>query len=600
VKHTHIRYLPLLVLILTIGPLAFAQAPPAPISPPGGPPPAAPVISVTSATDCSGMGPRETICAAPGGKTPISLTALLNGTVTLAAVRGFDTSPVYEINNDTGRTTFTLTFNGTLAYNQTPSCQATGAFGGNLCTIAGPLGTAVTGQSYGPPPGIMPGQFWNPNVEVTFSGIPAGNFDLTFTGFFDGDVGWFEPQCVMTTIPGTQDATWPPACPDQSVSVYPPFTGDGVNGWSVNLQNDFWNYSYAEEENPNETLAQMQTDYGTSLGTWYSTDNFPTGETAIATAPDSDVIYLSDPPAVNSFSYIYSSFADDLNANPNTDAEFAYDIWLNGYADEVMIWNDISNRGGPDYYGGCTPNLTAKDIQFGGTNGVPINDWNLSICGSEHIWELESEYLPASGTYSGGTAYGTGETVNQGNGYVYGITAGSVDIQAMLQWLMTHGTTNNGVLTPYIPTTSTLDQIEYTVEVASTGGVDENFVVSNFSLTEAPPAPSSALAFAFAPASSVAFRGNLGIITVYVPAEALLKSPSVPVTLSISGPGDYRRRRDWTIASSADVASFNLTRLAFTTPGTYTITAGSPDTASATATFSVAGLPSPPSGSPTP
>jgi hypothetical protein len=159
---------------------------------------------------------------------------------------------------------------------------------------------------------------------------------------------------------------------------------------------------------------------------------------------------------------------------------------------------------------------------------------------------------------------------------------------------MTHGTTNNGVLTPYIPTTSTLDQIEYTVEVASTGGVDENFIVSNFSLTEAPPTPSSALAFAFAPASSVPVRGNLGIITVYVPAEALLKSPSVPVTLSITGPGDFRRRQSWTISSSADVASFNLRRLAFTTPGVYTITASSSSTANATATFSVAGPPAPP------
>ena len=422
-KNSHIRYFLFVMLILTFSPLAFAQAPP---------PPVPPVIRVTSATECSGMGLGGTICSAPGSKTPISLTALVNGTVTLASVRGLNHSPVYEIDNDTGRTTFTMTFNGTLAYNQTPSCETTGAFGGNLCTISGPLGEAVTGQPYGPPPGLKPGQSWNPNAEITFSGIPAGNFDLAFSGFSDGDMGWFEPQCVMTTIPGTQDATWPPACPDQSVSTFPPFSGNGVNGWSVNLQNDFWNSSYAESENPTETLAQMQTNIVTSLADWYSTDNFPTGETAIATAPDSDVIYLSDPPAVNSFNYIYSSFSDDLNANPNTDSEFAYDIWLNGYGDQVMLWNYISNRGGPDYYGGCTGTLTAQDIPFGGTNGVPINYRAFSICGSEHIWELESEYLPASGTYSGGTTYGTGETVNQGNGYVYGITAGSVDIQAIL------------------------------------------------------------------------------------------------------------------------------------------------------------------------
>jgi hypothetical protein len=262
---------------------------------------------------------------------------------------------------------------------------------------------------------------------------------------------------------------------------YYPFV-TGSDGSNINIQNGFWNQTAASNAFPAETVAQMQTMYATDPGNWYVIDNFPAGETEIWTYPNSDALYTSAPPHVSSFSYLYSSFGDDMNVNPNTDAEAAYDIWLNGYSNEVMIWNDISNRGGSSYYGGCTSTLSAQ-VVFGGSNGIPKHLWNLAKCGSELVWQLDQSALTlcsATDHQRDGRGFPNDESVNVGTGNVYGITRGSVDVLAMLTWLM-----NNG----YMPTDSTLTQLEYGFEIASTGGVNEKFQVTRWSVTEHPGLP---------------------------------------------------------------------------------------------------------------
>ncbi len=260
---------------------------------------------------------------------------------------------------------------------------------------------------------------------------------------------------------------------------YPLVTGsDGTN---INIQNGFWNEAAAATAFPTETVAQMQTMYATDPGNWYVVDNFPTGQTEIWTYPNSDALYVNNQPLVSSFSYLYSSFGDEMNENANTDAEAAYDIWLNGYNNEVMIWNDVSNRGGPLYYGGCTSKLSAN-VEFGGSNGVPKHLWNLAKCGSELVWQLDQQSLSlctVTNHRNDGPEF-PHESINVGNGSVYGITRGSVDVLAMLTWLM-----NNG----YLPTTSTLTQLEYGFEIASTGGRNEKFQVTRWSVTEQPGLP---------------------------------------------------------------------------------------------------------------
>jgi hypothetical protein len=224
---------------------------------------------------------------------------------------------------------------------------------------------------------------------------------------------------------------------------YPPVTGS--NGYNVNVQDDFWNYENSQNG--------AQVLYTAGPQDWYVVANFPKGNTAVMTYPDSDAIY--NQPLVSSYTYLYSSFGAAMNLNPDTSAEAAYDIWLNGYANEVMIWTDISNRS----TAGC--NSLAQGISFGGSHGVPTHLWNLCIYGgSELIWELDQQALGS----------GTPE--------VFGIKRGSVDIYAMLTWLL-----NNG----YLPSGTTLTQIEYGFEIASTGGVNEEFHVNRWSISASHP-----------------------------------------------------------------------------------------------------------------
>jgi hypothetical protein len=150
--------------------------------------PTTPNCSPTGLTDGGGL-----ICA--GNSTAFSLTALKNGTQSLQAVVGTQTSPVYLVNNDTGSSFFGLVFNGALAFNQFLDCQENGSFAGDSCTTSGALGTVGNSAQYGPPAGLSNGTFWNPDATLTFTGIGAGNFEITFASFGNGSSG------TLTNVP---------------------------------------------------------------------------------------------------------------------------------------------------------------------------------------------------------------------------------------------------------------------------------------------------------------------------------------------------------------------------------------------------------------
>jgi hypothetical protein len=130
-------------------------------------------------------------------------------------------------------------------------------------------------------------------------------------------------------------------------------------------------------------------------------------------------------------------------------AEAAYDIWLNNWANEVMIQHDFvgdSLRPRCDQTGDVVASAT-----FGGSGGVPVETWNLCVFGSEIIWQLP-----------------TGKNVS----------SSSVDVLAMLNWLVAKG---------YLPSGSVLDNgISWGFELCSTGGVTEKFQANGFTVTVAP------------------------------------------------------------------------------------------------------------------
>jgi hypothetical protein len=215
--------------------------------------------------------------------------------------------------------------------------------------------------------------------------------------------------------------------------LYPGITdSDGSN---TTVGQDVWN----------PISGWSQTLYATNPGNWYATANLPADNTAVVSYPNIGESYDSNP--LTGFSAIYSSFSENMNPTAATRAEAAYDIWLNNWNNEVMIQHDMVNRGGP-----CGPVLAT--VSFGGNGGVPVQSWILCQYGSEVIWQVA------------------------GSGNVYGEHSGSVDILAMLTWLVN----NQG----YLPQGSSLTAIGYGFEVCSTGGVDENFQVESFTLTSSP------------------------------------------------------------------------------------------------------------------
>lgn len=156
------------------------------------------IIGVANATGCSGLGPGGTICGGLGA-TPLSLTGIEDGSITLEAVIGTQTSPVYEVVNDTGSTanTITLLFTGALGggppSNQFLNCQTNGGFSGASCSVtpasSDPALAGCTNTDSNPTNTNQ-----NPCLPVTLTfsnlNISAGSdFDITFASFGNGATG---------------------------------------------------------------------------------------------------------------------------------------------------------------------------------------------------------------------------------------------------------------------------------------------------------------------------------------------------------------------------------------------------------------------------
>lgn len=186
-----------------------------------------------------------------------------------------------------------------------------------------------------------------------------------------------------------------------------------------------------------------QTLTATGPGTWHATANMPTGNTSVVSFPNigQQVSWNKNsvPPPLSGFTSIYSSFSENMHATSRTNAEAAYDIWLNDWNNEVMIQHDFS---------ALRPRCStiASTATFGGSGGVPVQKWNLCTYGSEIIWQLA----------------GRSEQ------------SGSVDILGMLTWLVNHG---------YLKHKTGLTAISYGFEICSTGGRPEIFKLNRFSIT---------------------------------------------------------------------------------------------------------------------
>ena len=201
----------------------------------------------------------------------------------------------------------------------------------------------------------------------------------------------------------------------------PIFSTGGANGtinidpsparenWWVN--NDVWNASHGP-----------QTMNVCSQSSWYAVSDQPNDGGAVETYPDTEYDVggrnnLSTKP-ISQFTSITSTFSESFPSAGSWDA--AYDLWLNNWSIEVMIWNQWA--GSQAYWPGIATQTLTLD-------GVPYR-----------FYKNGAELMLFRGSQT---------------------TSGTVHILAAFHWLESEG---------YVSSSDVPTQLEYGVEVASTSG----------------------------------------------------------------------------------------------------------------------------------
>ena len=161
------------------------------------------------------------------------------------------------------------------------------------------------------------------------------------------------------------------------------------------------------------------------------------GNTAVLTYPSVQLNYNgTNGYPLTTFTSMTSSYAETMNAASGTDAEAAYDIWLNRLNKEVMIW--VDNHG-----------------------QAPAGSKVATTTFSGATWDL---YETSNRSYMA--------FVREGNA-----SAGTVDLLTALHYL--DGRED-------LVASDVLWQVNFGWEICSTAEAPETFTVSNYSVTSAP------------------------------------------------------------------------------------------------------------------
>jgi hypothetical protein len=165
------------------------------------------------------------------------------------------------------------------------------------------------------------------------------------------------------------------------------------------------------------------------------------GDGAVKTYPNVHRDYFSNP-LLSSLPVLSSTFAG--TAWGSGIYNVAYDIWLNNYAYEVMIWTENHNQrpGG---------NIVASGLSISGYT------WDLWVSGTGYR------------AFAAPLDSATGRPNNRV------IASGNFDIKAFLNYLVSTGR---------LPSNATMTQLDYGVEVVDTGGVPKVFKCTDFSITD--------------------------------------------------------------------------------------------------------------------
>jgi hypothetical protein len=229
------------------------------------------------------------------------------------------------------------------------------------------------------------------------------------------------PSTTTTTVAPAGNCTSPVYTTTDATGTYNTDPNDGAQYWWVN--NDAWDGGHGP-----------QTLNVCSESNWSAVSDQPDIGGAVETYPDTeyDVGGRANPSTetIAQFASITSTFAEDFPASGAWDA--AYDLWLNNWGTEIMIWNEWA--GGQGYWPAqATIALTLDGVHY-------------------HFYDNGGELMFFRDTQ---------------------VKSGSVDILAAFNWLVSQGL----VMSTDVPT-----QLEYGVEVCSTSGA-ETFPVTGLTFS---------------------------------------------------------------------------------------------------------------------
>lgn len=209
-------------------------------------------------------------------------------------------------------------------------------------------------------------------------------------------------------------------------------TQSGVAKGRYYVTNDSWNDRYMD-------LAQVL--YVCNYNSWYAIAamNNDTGDGAVKTSPNVQETWYPDPTSLSRWKSITSWFSD---VPPGTGSnygiwEFEYDIWLNGLADgnstEVMIWT-YNNGRAPN--GSLSGSFTDADRTYNVYHSSPPDQYIAFVDRGKSL-------------------------------------SGTVNLLDFLNYAISRG---------WMPSSSTLYQICYGVELVSTNNKSEKFTFDRFSV----------------------------------------------------------------------------------------------------------------------
>ena len=179
----------------------------------------------------------------------------------------------------------------------------------------------------------------------------------------------------------------------------------------------------------NTSEAGPQTIWAYSYHHW-GVESTQSASTSVKTYPSVQRNYPHRP--YSTFSMLRSTFAEKMPSSGNFIAEAAYDLWLNNYSIEVMMWFD-NHRQVP------AGNVIAH-VTFGGQKFS--------------VWKSGNDFF--SFKLEGGNEQ-----------------SGTAHLYSALRWLVNHGQLSSSV---------TLTQVNFGWEICSTHGVPMDFTLTKYTL----------------------------------------------------------------------------------------------------------------------